>query len=165
MHHHPHQGWQKAGPLTCAHKIQKHFLVPTMEFSPNLAGGLDLLVGRPSRSGAKNPPLSFQLRGQQGRSEGRDGQRERVEAWCERTKIALLPPRPGLPRLTTPPGTHPLPPSEAAQPQQHRRPSTGASATAPSPPSPPRSARTRAWPVQKDSRYSEFSFISNRVSR
>ena len=55
--------------------------------------------------------------------------------------------------------------AEAAQLQQRRRPSTGASPTAPSPPSPPRSARTHAWPVQKDSSNSELSFISNQVSR
>ena len=117
---------QEPGPLTCAHKIQKHFLVPTMEFSPNLAGGLDLLVGRPSRSGAKNPPLSFELRGQQGRSEGRDGQRERKKTRSRRCSKHRST-HPTASQRFPPPQEHPThPPSEggaaaAASTPQHAR--------------------------------------------
>ena len=93
-----------------------------MEFSPNLAGGLDLLVGRPSRSGAKNPPLSFQLRGQQGRSEGRDGQRER-----EKTRSR---------RCSTHRSTHPTASQRFPPPQEHptHPPSEGGAAVAASTP-------------------------------
>ena len=105
-----------------AHKIQKHFLVPTMEFSPNLAGGLDHILGRPSRSGAKNPSLSFQLRGQQGRSEGRDGQRER-----EKTRSR---------RCSTHRSTHPTASQRFPPPQEHptHPPSEGGAAAAASTP-------------------------------
>ena len=114
------------GPLTCAHKIQKHFLVPTMEFSPNLAGGLDHLLGRLSRSGAKNLPLSFELRGQQGRSEGRDGQRERKKTRSRRCSKHRST-HPTASQRFPPPQEHPIhPPSEggaaaAASTPQHAR--------------------------------------------
>ena len=98
----------RPGPLTCAHKIQKHFLVPTMESLSNLAGGLDQGESMPRRSRDTFPSAVVEPASQQGRSKGTDGQRERVEACCERTFTALVLHPPGSPVLTHPPQTPPL---------------------------------------------------------
>lgn len=67
-------GASRPGCLACEHKKQKHFLVPTMESLPNLAGGLDTDESSLSRSGDRIPPAVSELGGRAGRREGRDGQ-------------------------------------------------------------------------------------------
>ena len=116
----------RPGPLTCAHKIQKHFLVPTMESLSNLAGGLDQYESSLSRSGVTNPSLSFELGGQQERSEGRDGQREREKTRSRRCSKHRST-HPTASQRFPPPHEHPThPPSEggaaaAASTPQHAR--------------------------------------------
>ena len=83
-------------------------------------------VGRLSRSGAKNPSLSFELRGQQERSEGRDGQREREKTRSRRCSTHRST-HPTASQRFPPPHEHPThPPSEggaaaAAPTPQHAR--------------------------------------------
>ena len=84
---------------------------PSISFIINLlttTHSLDLGEGRPRRSRDRIPPAVSELASQQGRSKGTDGQRERVEACCERTFTALLLPPPGSPVLTHPQWTPPL---------------------------------------------------------